>query len=449
MRSLYNILFAIFFCISAPYYFLKMWRRGNWRRGFHQRFGRYDAKLRQTLTNRHVLWMHAVSVGEVNVCTQLIRALEPRVPNLKILVSTTTSTGMGELVRKLPSHVEKVYYPIDYSKCVCRALSMIHPEAVVLVEAEIWPNFIWRLRDKNIPLFLVNARLSNRSYRGYQRFGFLFRDLFAAFTGVGAQNETDAARLRWLGCRPEAISVVGNLKFDAAKLDEPRLLDVPFLLRQLGVPAGAPLLAGVRAAADEQGRPRRQEAIVAEQFLRLRQEFHDLFLVLVPRHYERGKEVGQELGARGVKFVYRSEITASARFKPGEVECLLVNTTGELRYFYEHATVIFVGKSLCGEGGQNPVEPAAFGKPVVFGPNMQNFAAMVEAFLRGNGAVQVRDAAELEKTLGELLADEKRREALGGNALKVVRENRGAIERTVDLIVKHLEGGELYVAPQW
>jgi len=441
MRSLYNILFAIFFCISAPYYFLKMWRRGNWRRGFRQRFGRYDAQLKQTLTNRHVLWMHAVSVGEVNVCTQLIRALEPRVPNLKILVSTTTSTGMGELQRKLPSHVEKVYYPIDYRKCVCRALSMIHPKAVVLVEAEIWPNFIWRLRDKNIPLFLVNARLSNRSYRGYQRFGFLFRDLFASFTGVGAQNETDAARLRQLGCRPEATRVVGNLKFDAAKLDEPRLLDVPFLLRQLGVPAGAPLLVCGSTHAGE-------EAILAELFLRIRQEFRDLFLVLVPRHYERGKEVGQELGARGVKFVYRSEITASAQFKPGEVECLLVNTTGELRYFYEHATVIFVGKSLCGQGGQNPVEPAALGKAIVFGPNMQNFAAMVDAFLKRGGAVQVRSTAELEKTLGELLADEKRREALGQNALKVVRENRGAIERTVDLIVKHLEGGELYAAPR-
>jgi len=170
--------------------------------------------------------------------------------------------------------------------------------------------------------------------------------------------------------------------------------------------------------------------------------------VLVPRHYERGKEVGQELGARGVKFVYRSEITASAQFKPGEVECLLVNTTGELRYFYEHATVIFVGKSLCGQGGQNPVEPAALGKAIVFGPNMQNFAAMVDAFLKRGGAVQVRSTAELEKTLGELLADEKRREALGQNALKVVRENRGAIERTVDLIVKHLEGGELYAAPR-
>ncbi|PYM11368.1 MAG: 3-deoxy-D-manno-octulosonic acid transferase, partial [Verrucomicrobia bacterium] len=442
MRSLYNILFAIFFCLSAPYYFLKMWRRGNWRRGFRQRFGRYDAKFKQTLTNRHVLWIHAVSVGEVNVCTQLIRALEPRVPNLKIIVSTTTSTGMGELQRKLPSHIEKIYYPIDRRKCVYRALSVVRPEAVVLVEAEIWPNFLWRLRDKKIPSFLVNARLSDRSWRGYQRFGFLFRPLFASFTGVGAQNEADSVRLRDLGCRPEAIHVVGSLKFDAARLDERRGLDVPLMLRQLGVPDGAKLLVAGSTHAGE-------EAVLAGQFLRLRRQFADLFLVLVPRHFERGKEVGKELEARGVKFVYRSEVTVNSRFKPGEVECLLVNTTGELRSFYEHATVIFVGRSLTVQGGQNPIEPAALGKAIVFGPNMQNFAAIAEAFLKGNGAVQVRDAAGLEKALAELIADEKRRETLGQNALRVVRENRGAIERTVDMIVKHLEGGDLYVAPQW
>ena len=442
MRSLYNILFSVLFALSAPYYFLKMWRRGNWRQGFRQRFGRYDAKFKQALTNRHVLWMHAVSVGEVNVCTQLIRALEPRVPNLKIVVSTTTSTGMGELQRKLPSHIGKIYYPIDRKKCVYRALSTIHPEAVVLVEAEIWPNFIWRLRDKKIPLFLANARLSDRSYRGYKRFGILFRPLFASFAGVGAQNEADATRLRELGCRLEAIRVVGSLKFDAARLDEIRLLDVPVMLRQLGVPEGARLLVAGSTHAGE-------EAILADQFLRLRRCFPDLVLVLVPRHFERGKEVGEQLQARGVKFVYRSEITAATQFKPGDIECLLVNTTGELRFFYEHATLIFVGKSLCGTGGQNPIEPAAFGKPVVFGPNMQNFAPIADAFLKGNASVQVQNAAELEKALEELIADQSRRETLGRNALKVVHENRGAIERTVEMIVKHLEGGELYVAPPW
>src|SRR5262245_6647853 len=217
MRFLYNVLFTIFFVLCSPYYFLKLLRRGQWMEGFRQRFGRYSSKVKQAVTNRHVLWIHAVSVGEVNVCTQLIQALEPRLPNLKIVVSTTTTTGMGELNRKLPSHIQKIYYPIDRQDYVLRAIASIHPEVIVLVEAEIWPNFIWRARDLRIPVFLVNARLSRRSYRGYKRFGWLFRPLFANFTGVGCQNESDAERLRQLGCRPEAIRVVGNLKFDAAK----------------------------------------------------------------------------------------------------------------------------------------------------------------------------------------------------------------------------------------
>src|SRR6267378_687153 len=244
LRILYNILFTVFFVLSSPYYFMRMQRRGNWQRGFPQRFGKYDAKFKQAITNRHVLWTHAVSVGEVNVCTQLIRALEPRMPNLKIVVSTTTTTGMGELESKLPTHVSKIYYPIDRRSYVSRALACINPEAIVLVEAEIWPNFLWRARDLGKPIFLVNARLSDRSYRGYKRFSFLFRRVFASFTGVGAQNEADAARLRELGCRPEAIQIVGNLKFDAAKLDERRLLDVPAMLRQLGVVPEARLIVG-------------------------------------------------------------------------------------------------------------------------------------------------------------------------------------------------------------
>ncbi|HWH69726.1 MAG TPA: 3-deoxy-D-manno-octulosonic acid transferase [Candidatus Sulfotelmatobacter sp.] len=418
-----------------------MRRRGNWQQGFAQRFGCYDAKLKQALTNRHTLWIHAVSVGEVNICTQLIRALEPRMPNLKIVVSTTTTTGMGQLKQKLPNHISKIYYPIDRRAYVSRALNAIRPEAIVLVEAEIWPNFLWRAADLATPLFLVNARLSDRSYRGYCRCGFLFRRLFASFTGVGAQNDADAARLRALGCRSEAIHVVGSLKFDAAKLDERRLLDVPAMLRQLGVPPGAPVLVAGSTHAGE-------EAILAEQLLRLRARFPNLFLVLVPRHFERSREVGRELEARGVQFAYRNEITNATQHPTNSLQCLLVNTTGELKYFYEQASLIFVGKSLTAEGGQNPIEPGALGKAMVFGPNMQNFKEVAHSFLAQDGAIQVRDAAELESTLSALLADEARRTQLGRNALKVVHENLGAIERTVDMIVKHLEGGELYIAPK-
>ena len=441
MKSLYNILFTLLFWLSTPYYFLRMWRRGHWRHGFSQRFGRYNSKLKQAITNRHILWIHAVSVGEVNVSTQLIKALEIRLPNLKIVVSTTTSTGMQELHRKLPSHVEKIYYPIDRRGYVNRAIATMHPEAIVLVEAEIWPNFLWRASEAGIPTFLINARLSEKSFRGYKRFGFLFRKVFASFSGVGCQIPEDAERLRQLGCRPEVIQVVGSLKFDAAKLEERRLLNVPALLEQLAFPEDALLLVGGSTHAGE-------EAILAEAFLRLRARLPNLFLVLVPRHFERGKEVGRELSSRGVRFAYRSEVGINSRYKPGEVDCLLVNTTGELKYFYEHASVIFVGKSLTAEGGQNPIEPGALGKPMVFGPNMQNFEAISQAFLARHAAIQVKDKHELETVLGELLSDPKRAAHLGFNALGVVRENLGAIERTLDMIVTHLQGSEVYIAPK-
>jgi 3-deoxy-D-manno-octulosonic-acid transferase len=439
VRTLYNIVFAFGFCLSAPYYLLKMLRRGNWRGGFRQRFARYDARVKQSVTNRQVLWLHAVSVGEVNLCTQLILAIEKRVPNIKILVSTTTSTGMGELRKKLPGHIGKIYFPIDFRGYASKALATFHPQAVVLVEAEIWPNFIWNARKRGIPLFLVNARLSERSCRGYKRFGFLFRSLFAAFQGVGAQNPADAERLKELGCRPEAVHVIGSMKFDAARVRARRLLDVPGMLRQLGVPEGARILV---AGSTHDG----EEALLAEQFKRLREKFDDLFLIVVPRHHERGREVGRELEARGIRFAYRTEVTPTRSWAPRSLDCLLVNTTGELRYFYEQAAVVFVGKSLTAQGGQNPIEPAALAKPVVFGPNMQNFGEVVKAFLAQAAAVQVRDAAELEKAFAELLADERRRAELGQRAAKVVRENLGALDRTVEMIVECLDD-DVYVKP--
>jgi len=431
MQFFYNLIFLMGFVLAAPFYLMKMVRRGNWRAGFGERFGNYDHRLKQALTNRHVIWLHAVSVGEVNVCTQLIRALEPRVPNYKIIVSTTTSTGMAELERLLPSHISKIYYPIDRRKHVKRAMGVIHPEAVVLVEAEIWPNFLWALQRRRIPHFLVNARLSERSFRGYRRFGFLFRDLFSGFAGVGAQNESDAERLRELGFRPEAVQVTGSLKFDAAKLDERRHLDVPSLLRQLGAPEGALVLLGGSTHSGE-------EAILAEIFGRLRQRFPQLFLIVAPRHHERGKEVGEALTSKGVRFVYRTEMTPQIQKRPGEVDCLLVNTTGELRFFYGAADVVFVGKSLTAEGGQNPIEPAALGKAVIFGPNMQNFPQVVPQFLARGGAVQVQNAAELERVLGELLSDPVRRQQLGRIGQEVVRDNLGSLEKTVEMIVRHL-----------
>ncbi len=438
VRTFYNILFLVLFVLSSPYYFWRMRRRGGWRTGFGQRFALYDSQLKQALTNRHVIWIHAVSVGEVSLCTQLIQALEPRVPNVKIVVSCTTSTGMAELRRRLPTRVSKIYYPVDRRKFVRRALSTINPEAIILVEAEIWPNFLWRAADLKIPLFLANARLSDRSYPRYRRFAFLFRRLFASFAGVGCQNEEDAARLRAVGCRPDAVRVVGNLKFDAAGLTERSTLDVRGMLRQIGVSDDALILV---AGSTHDG----EEVLLVDLVRRLRGKFPKLFLILVPRHFERTKEIGQKLRARGVKFLLRTEIFPSTTQPPGALDCLLVNSTGELKFFYEPATVVFIGKSLTAMGGQNPIEPGAQGKAIVFGPNMQNFADITRALLRKKAAVQVKSPEELESALSELLADAERRAALGRAALEVVAENLGAVDRTVAMILPQLERRGIFV----
>ena len=438
MRIVYNILFLIFFALSSPYYFWRMRRRGGWRQNFGQRFASYDSAFKQALTNRHVIWIHAVSVGEVNLCTQLINALEPHIPNVKIVVSCTTTTGMAELKRRLPTRVSKIYYPVDRNKYVRRALATINPKAIILVEAEIWPNFLWRAADLKIPVFLANARLSDRSYPRYQKIAFLFRPLFRSFTGVGCQSEEDAGRLRAVGCRPAAVQVVGNLKFDAAKFTERSTLDVRGLLRQIGVPDDALLLV---AGSTHDG----EEILLAEMTQRLRKKFPELFLILVPRHFERTKDIGQKLKARDVKFRLRSEIFGSTQLPPGALDCLLVNTTGELKFFYTPATVVFVGKSLTAFGGQNPIEPGAQGKAIVFGPNMQNFTDITRAFLKKNAAVQVKTPEELECVLGELFADAPRRAALGQAALGVVAENLGAVARTVDMILPHLESRGILV----
>ncbi|MGA2247521.1 MAG: 3-deoxy-D-manno-octulosonic acid transferase [Verrucomicrobiota bacterium] len=442
MRTLYNILFIICFGLASPYYFWRLRRRPtDWTTGFGQRFAIYDPSIKQALTNRQIIWLHAVSVGEVGLCTQLISALEPRVPNAKIVVSCTTSTGMAEYRRRLPSRITKIYYPVDRRKFVRRALATINPEIVILLEAEVWPNFLWRAEALNIPVFLANARLSDRSYSRYERFGWLFRPLFASFAGVSCQNEEDARRLRDVGCRPESVRVVGNLKFDAAGLTENRELNVRSLLRQIAVPEDALILV---AGSTHEG----EELLLADIAARLRKKFPSLFLILVPRHFERCSDLSQKLKARGIKFILRNAIFPNTQLGPGEVDCLLVNTTGELKFFYEPASVVFVGKSLKAVGGQNPIEPAASGKPVVFGPHMENFKDIVRLFLTREAAVQVKNAQELERTLSALLENQNRRSELGQRARAVVAQNLGSIERTVDMIVPELARRNVYLVPK-
>jgi len=442
VRTLYNLVFMIFFVLASPYYFWRLRRRpADWTTGFGERFANYDPSVKQALTNRQIIWLHAVSVGEIGLCTQLISALEPRVPNAKIVVSCTTTTGMEEYRKKLPSRITKIYYPVDRRKYVRRAIATINPEAIILLEAEIWPNFLWRAADLKIPVFLANARMSERSYPRYKKFEWLFRPLFSSFAGISCENDEEAQKLRDVGCRPENVQVVGNLKFVPAVLTEKRSLDVRGMLRQAGVADDALILV---AGSTHDG----EELLLVDIVTRLRKRFPGLFLILVPRHNERCPDLGKKLKAQDVKFILRSAIFANTRLNAGDLDCLLVNTIGELKFFYEAASIVFIGKSLAAIGGQNPIEPASLGKPVVFGPNMQNFKDITRLFLSKDAAIQVKDAAALESALAGLLENSARREEFGRRALQVVAENQGSVERTVETILPQLAQRNIYVVPK-
>jgi 3-deoxy-D-manno-octulosonic-acid transferase len=433
VRWLYNILFSVAFWLAAPWLWVKLRRRGAWREAFGQRFGRYQpGALPAPAPGVRRLWLHAVSVGEVNTCVQFVRRLRQRLPNTQVLISTTTNTGMAQLRKKLPPGVTPLYFPVDQRRFVRRALEAVRPDAVLLVEREVWPNFLWQLKDRGLPLLLVNARLSERSHRRYQRCRFLFRSLYAQFDLVAAQTETDAQRLREVGCRPDALRVVGSLKFDAPITSSATRLDAAGLLAAAGRKPGAPVLV---AGSTHDG----EEPLLARVTGRLRHEFPDLFLVLVPRHFERAPLVAEQVRATGLNPVLRSTVQPGQIPTSTEDGCLLVDSTGELLAFYAEADLVFVGKSLTARGGQNPIEPAALGKAMVFGPHMQNFADVTQQLLANSAARAVADEDELTAVLAKLLRSPEQRRRLGDNARAVVRRNTGATERTANLVGQLLE----------
>ena len=440
MRFLYDLLFAALFLFSLPCYGFRLWRRGNWRDGFGQRFGLYSAELTERLQGKRVIWFHAVSVGEVHLCALLIRKLGKRLLGWTIVASTTTSTGMGELRRQLPDNAVKIYYPIDFSWIVRRALRIIRPQIVTLVEAEIWPNLLWQLADKQIPVFLINARLSPRSAKRYRQFRALFQPIFSRLACIGVPTKQDATILESVGCRANRIQVIGNLKFDAADSVTKPAIQPQALLQWAGAKQDAPILLGSSTHAGE-------ERLLGEIFLRLRKDFPDLFLVMAPRHFERGDQVRQELRALGMETRLRSDFQASQNSSEQENrasdttqgQCLVLDSTGELRSFYSAVSIAAIGKSFLSQGGQNPIEAAAAGCAIVAGPFMENFQAILKTFLDKDGILQVRNAAELETTLRLLLADVSRRQELGQQAQLVVQENQGAANRAAAMIQPSLQ----------
>jgi 3-deoxy-D-manno-octulosonic-acid transferase len=422
---IYNLIFPLVFLCMLPYFLMRMCRRGGYRADFGQRFGIYSAELKAKLAAHEYIWVHSVSVGEILVAFSFMEAYRKAYPNARFVLTTNTSTAHKMACNRLDARDVLLYFPIDLMGIVACVLRTVNPVKLVLVECELWPNLLRMAARRGVPLCLINGRMSDNSFKGYKRIHFLTRPIMGLFESVCVQSERDAERYRELGVREERLHQLGSAKFDVARVAKNAPEKGRAILRQLGVKDGAPVLVGGSTWPGE-------ESLLIDAYLSLRATHPDLFLVLVPRHFERAPELLTLFEEKGVSCVCRSELTGTPVPTP---DLLFVDTTGEIMNFYASADVVFVGKSFApNHGGQNPIEPAACGKPVLVGPNMENFPSVLADMLHGGALIQLMEPEELESEIGRLLDDATARELQGRKALRLVAAKCGVMAKTVRLV---------------
>ena len=422
VRFLYNVVFPMAVLLMLPSFLMRMIRRGKYRHKFGQRFGIYSPGVRERIAGTDRVWLHAVSVGEVNIALKLIQALRDADPSLVFILSTTTSTGFKLAASRKSPWLEPIYNPLDFLPVVRRVMQTIRPRALILVEAEVWPNVVCEARRLGAKAVLVNARLSPRSEKRFRAARMIAAPLFNQLDALYLKEPEDIARWTSLGVRQDKLHVTGSIKFDDSAAAARPIRNFRPVLDALGVPVDAPVLLGGSTFEGE-------EEILARVFLQLRKSRPDLFLILVPRHHERGDAVARQMERLGLKVARRTQ--SDQRTRP---DVLLVDTTGELVSWYLCATVVFMGKSLCDRGGQNPAEPLAAGVPVVFGPHMRNFASLVQGLLRNQAAMEISDEATLQVAVESLLSSPEKRNAMVRRGVKCLEIHRGATDRTVSLL---------------
>lgn len=427
--TLYNLLLPVGLVFMLPGAIVKMRRRnGRWR-DLAQRIGCFDVETSAAiaaLPQRERLWVHAVSVGEVGVAQKLMTRLLQADPGMGIVLSTTTPTGHAlavDFARKFPKRVVPIFSPVDFPGVGRLMLERIQPTQLVLVEAEVWPNLTASAERLGIPVSLVNARLSPRSERRYKKYRWLVEPVFRMLRQVLVQEQADIARWESFGVDSECIHLTGSIKYDpdGASVPTAKIEELRGVLAAAGIAPTQPI---VLAASTHAG----EEIEMARTFQQVRQSVPDLALLIVPRHVERRAEIVADLQKLGMQPALRSD--ASARVEAA-APCLIIDTTGELAAWQHHATLVVIGKSFLATGGQNPAEAALAGKPVLFGPHMENFTPLVELLLGQGGARQVGGFAELASACGQLLrapAEADRMAAAGSAALRV---HQGATLRTV------------------
>ena len=424
IRFVYNLLFPVVFVAMLPYFLLRMWRRGGYRKDFAQRLGAYDPAVKARLDERPRTWVHAVSVGEMYVALKFIEGWRHLHPEAAFVVTTNTSTAHRLAEKTMNATDVLLYFPVDFPWVIRRVLNQVRPLRLIMTEGELWPNLLWMARARGIPLALINGRVSDRSFPRYLRLRAVFGPVLRTFNIICAQGRQDAERYIAIGADPEYVMPTGSAKYDVALQTPGDPARGRAILAEAGIPGDALVLLGGSTWAGE-------EEVLLDAYRRFKPAHPGLVLVLVPRHAERRDEVMAAIRARGLTVVQRSLGGGAPGAAP---DVLLADTTGELRHIYTVGDVVFVGKSLTQHGGQNPIEPASCGKAVIVGPNMENFPDIMRDFREAGALVQVADAEGFSAEVGRWLADAAGRRHLGEKARAVVDAGRGGIRRMVEAI---------------
>ncbi len=422
MRIVIDFLYLLAAIAVAPVALYRFIRHNRYRAGWAQRLGRITRKN----PSKKCIWLHAVSVGEVNAARTVVDELERKFADYEIVISTTTDTGFARATTIFGDRFGVFYFPFDFSWIMSRAFRNIRPALCLLMELEVWPNFVRIAKKADIPVVVVNGRISDRSFKSYKRVRPLIKTMFSKVTLVLAQTDEYARRFTRLGCNNVIVS--GSLKYDTAQTQD-KIEDADTLAEQLAITDERLWVLG--------GTGNDEEALLLDVYQQLKQDerFADLRLVVVPRKPERFDEVAQLILNRGCDLIRYSRIKAGRADPPTDKHAVILgDTMGDLRKFYSLATIIFAGRSLVPMGGSDMIEAAALGKCTVFGPNAFNFKQSVGALLTGNGAIMANDKDDLLAAMKKCLTDPNYAKKIAQNGRKVIIKNKGATQKTTEQI---------------
>ena len=428
LYAIYNILLIAGSLVLIPFFGLKMLMTGKYRQSFRQKLGALPPEGMPTLAGNPRIWIHAVSVGEVTAAAPIVSVLREKLPRACIILSTGTETGQAVARRLIPQATAFLYFPVDLPMVVGRVIDRIAPHLVVLTETELWPNFLRHCTKRHIPAVMVNGRISPRSFRRYSRTRFFWSDVLRSVLEIGVISEVDAQRIRSIGAAPEKVRVMGNAKYDIlASRVSGELWSAK--AAELKMPPDSKVFV---AGSTHDG----EETIVLEVYRTLLRKWPEVRLIIVPRHPERGKNVHALVTASGLPCILMSEIRAGRR---PEGEVVVVDVIGELFSLYSLASVVFCGGSLVPKGGQNILEPAAWGKVVLYGPFMEDFMDEKTLLEEVGAGIPVQNAEELLEEVKKMLTNpvELRRRGMEGQ--RRVLSSRGASMRYAAMILRALD----------